>query len=183
MTAARPERLTLATMATPVGSILLVTDEREVLRALWFDNEPEAAAKLRQTMRHHYGPVLLEPGDVPAGLRAHLDAYFRGDLAALAHIPWASHGTPFQQQVWRALTLVPAGTTTSYGALAAGIGRPKAVRAVGAANGANPIAIVVPCHRVIGANRSLTGYGGGLDAKRWLLTHEGALSPEPAAAI
>ncbi len=83
-------------------------------------------------------------------------------------------GTPFQRDVWAALREIPVGKTLSYGALAAKIGRPKAVRAVGLANGANPIGIVVPCHRVIGADSSLTGYGGGLDRKRWLLNHEGA---------
>jgi len=81
-------------------------------------------------------------------------------------------GTPFQQEVWRSLRAIPCGTTTSYGKLAAQIGRPAAVRAVGLANGANPVAVVIPCHRVIGSNGSLTGYGGGLERKRWLLDHE-----------
>ena len=86
---------------------------------------------------------------------------------------------PFQREVWAALRAIPVGATTSYGRLAAAIGRPKAVRAVGLANGSNPIGIVVPCHRVIGADASLTGYGGGLERKRWLLEHEGVHLPAP----
>jgi methylated-DNA-[protein]-cysteine S-methyltransferase len=101
--------------------------------------------------------------------------YFAGDLEALGRIAWAlGGGSAFQQDVWRALATIPAGQTTSYGALARRIGRPAAVRAVGMANGANPIGLVLPCHRVIGANGALTGYGGGLQRKRWLLEHEGA---------
>jgi len=102
-----------------------------------------------------------------------LDAYFAGDLTAIDDVPVATNGTPFQRTVWAALRRIPAGTTTSYGALAASIGYPSAMRAVGLANGANPVAIIVPCHRVIGADHSLTGYGGGLPRKRWLLEHEG----------
>jgi methylated-DNA-[protein]-cysteine S-methyltransferase len=102
-----------------------------------------------------------------------MDAYFAGEMAALGRVPWTVVGTDFQKTVWRALLDIPAGTTTTYGALAARIGRPAAVRAVGLANGANPVGLVIPCHRVIGADGSLTGYGGGLERKRWLLAHEG----------
>jgi len=99
-------------------------------------------------------------------------------LDRLGTIRWRVAGTPFQRKVWTALRTIPVGTTTNYGALAARLDVPKAVRAVGHANGSNPISIVVPCHRVIGANGSLTGYGGGLERKRWLLQHEGvALKP------
>jgi methylated-DNA-[protein]-cysteine S-methyltransferase len=101
-----------------------------------------------------------------------LAAYFAGDLFAVDAIETRTGGTPFQRAVWSALRPIPPGTTVSYGELARAIGRPAASRAVGAANGANPIAIVVPCHRVIGANRTLTGYGGGLARKAWLLEHE-----------
>ena len=104
-----------------------------------------------------------------------MEAYFAGNLAAIDEIRVETGGTPFQREVWAALRTIPAGTTLSYSALAVQIGRPKAVRAVGLANGANPISIVVPCHRVIGANNSLTGYGGGMQRKRWLLAHEGFL--------
>jgi methylated-DNA-[protein]-cysteine S-methyltransferase len=109
--------------------------------------------------------------------RARLQAYFAGELRDF-ELPLAAAGTPFQQSVWRALCDIPYGETISYGELARRIGQPKAARAVGLANGQNPIAIVVPCHRVIGADGSLTGYGGGLERKRWLLAHEskGSLS-------
>jgi methylated-DNA-[protein]-cysteine S-methyltransferase len=151
------------------------TDERDVLRALWFDDD--AAAEAAQVLRRPYGDVALRAGTVPGEIRDALAGYFSGDLAALDAIRWEVAGTPFQWAVWSALTMIPAGATTSYGALAASIGRPAAVRAVGAANGANPIAIVIPCHRLLGARRALTGYGGGLERKRWLLAHEGALPP------
>jgi methylated-DNA-[protein]-cysteine S-methyltransferase len=108
--------------------------------------------------------------------RRSLQAYFEGDLDAVTCLPTATNGTDFQRTVWDALRRIPVGHTISYGALAVQIGRPTAMRAVGLANGANPIAIVIPCHRVIGANASLTGYGGGLDRKRWLLQHESACS-------
>ena len=100
-----------------------------------------------------------------------LRAYFAGALRSF-ELPLAPRGTEFQQRVWRALVLIPYGETRSYGAIAAAIGEPRAVRAVGRANATNPIPIVVPCHRVIGSNGSLTGYGGGLEAKRWLLAFE-----------
>ena len=113
------------------------------------------------------------PGTSPLLERAaaQLAAYFSGGRLDFT-LPLAPEGTPFQQRVWQALTQISFGQTQSYGALAAAIGKPSASRAVGAANGQNPIAIVIPCHRVVGANGSLTGYGGGLPAKRWLLAHE-----------
>ena len=110
----------------------------------------------------------------PAGVATALAAYFRGDLGALDAIDVDPEGTPFQRRVWAALRTIPHGETTSYGALARALGMPTASRAVGAANGANPIWIVVPCHRVIGTSGALTGYAGGLDVKRWLLEHERA---------
>ena len=103
-----------------------------------------------------------------------LRRYFGGDLAALDAVPAELNGTPFQKSVWQALRRIPPGATISYGELARRIGQPTSVRAVGAANGANPVAVIVPCHRVIGSNGTLTGYGGGLPTKRWLLEHEGA---------
>lgn len=106
-------------------------------------------------LRIHYGDTTLAPA------RRALDAYFAGDLAAIDDIQVATGGTPFQRTVWAALRRIPAGTTTSYGALAAIIGRPSAMRAVGLAVGSNPVAVIMPCHRVIGADHSLTGYGGG----------------------
>ncbi len=117
----------------------------------------------------------LQDARSPGDLRAALTAYFKGDLDRLGAIRWRVAGTPFQHKVWTALPRIPAGTTMSYGALAARIKSPKAVRAVGHANGANPISVVVPCHRLIGANGSLVKYGGGLERKRWLLEHEGVV--------
>ncbi|MGO8856912.1 MAG: methylated-DNA--[protein]-cysteine S-methyltransferase [Steroidobacteraceae bacterium] len=109
--------------------------------------------------------------------RLALEAYFEGNLAAIDRLPTAIHGTAFQCQVWDALRSIPFGQTISYATLAARIGRPSAARTVGLANGANPIAIVVPCHRVMAAHGALTGYGGGLARKQWLLAHEGANVP------
>jgi methylated-DNA-[protein]-cysteine S-methyltransferase len=120
----------------------------------WYSGEPRA----RRTL--------------PA-VGAALTRYFAGDVAALDAIAVELNGTPFQKKTWQALRRIPAGSTISYAELAKRIGEPSGVRAVGAANGANPVAVIVPCHRVIGSNGTLTGYGGGLDRKRWLLAHEG----------
>jgi methylated-DNA-[protein]-cysteine S-methyltransferase len=116
---------------------------------------------------------VLKEGRASRSIIERLQAYMAGDIATLGGIPTDTTGTPFQREVWAALRQIPAGETWSYGRLAAHIGRPAAVRAVGLANGANPIGVVVPCHRVIGANGSLTGYSGGIERKRWLLQHEG----------
>ena len=130
---------------------------------------------MRRLLRRHYGPAAtLLPGRAPRAVTEALEAYFAGELARLDGIDCATGGTPFQRAVWAALREIPAGRTLSYGALAARLGHPTAARAVGLANGANPIGIVIPCHRLVGANGALTGYGGGLERKRWLLAHEGA---------
>ncbi len=171
MTSKPPERLRLDRLATPIGEALIVTDEAGYLRAFdWTDRE----ASMVRLLRLHYGSLMPEPGAAPNAMRRQLRRYFEGDVASLGGIAWRTAGTPFQRGVWTALTMIPPGTTLSYGALAARLGCPKSVRAVGLANGSNPISVVVPCHRVIGANGSLTGYGGGLERKRWLLNHEGA---------
>ena len=115
-------------------------------------------------------------------MRGPFEAYFKGDVDALDAVAWKASGTPFQLKVWETLCSIPVGQTLSYRGLAERIGRPTAVRAVGLANGANPVAVAVPCHRVIGANGSLTGYGGGLARKEWLLAHEGASFKERLAA-
>ena len=153
----------------PICQLLIVTDEQGVLRALEFDDHE---SRLHRLLRRHYGDYSLEDGSAPVSLKRALHAYFDGKTDALAAIGTATGGTPFQRQVWNALRAIPAGSTISYRELAAKIGRPASTRAVGAANGANPIPIVVPCHRVIGANGALTGYGGGLPHKKWLLDHE-----------
>jgi methylated-DNA-[protein]-cysteine S-methyltransferase len=163
-------RLRLDRFASPLGEILLVHDAAGRLRGLDFK---EYEARTRRLLALHYGGVDLTPGEAPAPIRAALGAYFAGELEALDVVPVAMGGTEFQREVWAALRTIRPRSTLSYGALAAAIGRPKAVRAVGRANGANPVALVVPCHRVIGADGSLTGFGGGLHRKRWLLAHEG----------
>jgi len=175
MNAKPPETFGLDRLQTPIGTALLVTDAEGALRALdWEDHEP----RLRQLLRLQYGATVLEAARAPNDISAALTGYFDGDLGCLNAIKWRVAGTPFQRKVWTALRTIPVGTTTNYSALAARLDMPKAVRAVGHANGSNPISIVVPCHRVIGANGSLTGYGGGLERKRWLLQHEGvALKP------
>ena len=171
---ARPTRppvsFGLDRLATPIGIALLVTDAAGALRALdWEDYEH----RMRELLRLHYGLVELSDQPAPAAMRTALSGYFDGDLRQLSGIAWRIAGTPFQQKVWNALTQIPAGTTMSYGALAARIDTPKAIRAVGHANGSNPISVVLPCHRLIGADGSLVKYGGGLERKRWLLRHEG----------
>jgi methylated-DNA-[protein]-cysteine S-methyltransferase len=159
-------------LPTPIGDLLIVFDDEGRLRALdWEDYE----ARMRRLLRLQYGrEIELHEWKAPARMRESLDSYFAGDFSALDSIEVETGGTAFQRKLWAALRAIPSGETSTYGALAAKIGVPKAVRAVGAANGANPISIVLPCHRVIGSDQRLTGYGGGLDRKRWLLTHEGA---------
>ena len=161
----------IETFTSPIGPILLLTDADDRVRSLdWEDY----AARLHDLLRLQYGTVDLKPRDGVSAARRAIEAYFEGDLAAIDGVPVKTAGTGFQREVWAALRTIGTGETTTYGKLAVRIGRPKAVRAVGAANGANPISIIVPCHRVIGANMSLTGYGGGVERKRWLLRHEGA---------
>jgi methylated-DNA-[protein]-cysteine S-methyltransferase len=133
---------------------------------------------MERWIMRHYGTngVRLKLSHNRHGLTNAISRYFAGDLEVIDTLPVASRGTPFQQTVWKALRKIPCGTTLSYQQLAEQIGRPNAVRAVGLANGSNPVGIVVPCHRVIGSNGSLTGYGGGLKRKRWLLEHEQQMS-------
>jgi methylated-DNA-[protein]-cysteine S-methyltransferase len=175
MTATQPERLTLDRIDAPIGPILIATDERGRLRAVDFFADE---AGLRQLLARQYGKVVAERGQAPAPIRRAFEDYFAGDIRALERVPAETGGTAFQRKVWAALRRIPAGETKSYGQLAREIGAPKAMRAVGLANGQNPIAIVIPCHRVIGADGSLTGFGGGLPRKRWLLRHEGAAFKE-----
>ncbi|MDB5457565.1 MAG: Methylated-DNA--protein-cysteine methyltransferase [Caulobacter sp.] len=161
---------------TPVGDMILLTDDQDRLRALdWIDYEP----RMRRLLRLHYGrdAVALFAGRAASGPRQAVEAYLAGDLRAIDDLAVETGGTPFQRQVWAALRTIPPGRTVSYGGLARQIDRPAAVRAVGLANGANPVGVVVPCHRVIGTDGSLTGYGGGIARKRWLLRHEGVDRP------
>jgi methylated-DNA-[protein]-cysteine S-methyltransferase len=162
---------------TPIGKFWVVVDRDGNLRATyWADHESE----MRRFLGIRYGDngFQLEPGHNPSGLTEAISRYFAGELEAIDSLPVQTAGTPFQRMVWQALREIPCGTTVSYAQLAQRIGRPSAVRAVGLANGSNPVGVVVPCHRVIGSNGSLTGYGGGIERKRWLLAHEGRLSPD-----
>lgn len=162
-----------------------MTDGERLCALDYEDYEP----RMLKYLQAHYAH--LSGGTVDAlvgeGLQSHLikglEAYFAGDVNDLMTIPVALRGTSFQQQVWSALRDIPGGTTVTYGALATGLGKPNASRAVGMANARNPIAIAVPCHRVIGANAQLTGYAGGLHRKQWLLQHEGILPQEAAVQI
>jgi methylated-DNA-[protein]-cysteine S-methyltransferase len=169
MTDARREGLTLDRMETPVGEMLVVTDAEGAVRALDF---ADYEARMLRLLARHAPGASLTPGRAPEAVRDALAAYFTGDVRALDALPVKTAGTAFQAEVWAALRAIPAGETRSYGQLAAAIGRPSAVRAVGLANGSNPVGVIVPCHRVIGANGTLTGYAGGLERKRWLLAHE-----------
>lgn len=162
----------VAVLQSPIGPLTLASHDGRV--CLLHFGRPDVQGVLARW----YPGDPSEVHDDPAGAATALRAYFEGDLGALDRIPIELNGTGFQQQVWNALRRIPAGTTAAYSEIARTIGAPSAVRAVGAANGANPVAVIVPCHRVIGSNGSLTGYGGGLDRKRWLLQHEGCI---PAA--
>ena len=163
------EPLFLDRVATPIGDLMLVADATGALRMLEFFDKPK---RWRPEFKRRFDGAAFMEKTNPFGLAATLARYFDGDLAALDEIETAAQGTDFQRACWKNLRKIPAGTTTSYGALAKKLGKPKAMRAVGLANGANPIAVVVPCHRVIGSDGSLTGYGGGLMRKQWLLEHE-----------
>ena len=169
----QPLALFIDRMPTPIGELVIVTDQAGKLRAIdWTDHEP----RMLQLLDRYFGKggYTLEPARDPGGLTRALQAYFKGDIDAIDRLPVEMAGTPFQNSIWRALRKIRSGETISYAELARRIGRPKAVRAAGLANGQNPISIVVPCHRVIGSNGTLTGYGGGLPRKEWLLAHEGA---------
>lgn len=160
-------------LATPAGEMIVIADAEGNLRAIdWTDHEDRM--KLLLDRQYGRGRWMLEPARDPGGLCGAMQRYFAGDHSVIDTLPVKTAGTPFQKSVWQALRGIACGTTISYAELARRVGRPKAVRAVGLANGQNPVGVVVPCHRVIGSNGSLTGYGGGLPRKKWLLDHEGA---------
>ena len=157
------------TMPSPVGELTLAANERG-LTALYFEryaHGPAAAERAGWIADDGRNPA----SGVLASAREQLTAYFAGQLTRF-EVPLAPEGSPFQQRVWEELRRIPFGARSSYGELARRLGNPNAARAVGAANGRNPISIVVPCHRVVGADGSLTGFGGGVERKRWLLEHE-----------
>lgn len=155
--------LSTTTMPSPIGTLTLVAGEAGLVAVLWPDEDP---ARVRLgPLRDDDGHPILEAA------AAQLQAYFAGTLTQF-DLPLDPRGTDFQQSVWQALRMIPFGETRSYADIARAIGRPDAVRAVGAANGRNPLSIIAPCHRVVGSTGALTGFAGGLAAKRWLLDHE-----------
>jgi len=166
-----PFILSREVLSSPIGGVLLLTDAEGRLRALDFDDYVERMTRL---LNRHYGAGgwRIEEASTRTAAHAALARYFAGDVRAVDTLETATGGTPFQRSVWAALRQVPAGAPESYAALARRVGRERAVRAVGLANSQNPVAIVAPCHRIVGANGALTGYAGGLERKRWLLQHE-----------
>ena len=165
---------TLEKVPTPTGNMLVITNGEGFLRTVDWEGY---VARMHKLLRLHYGAdaVALVTTPSPSPARREIEEYLAGNLTAIDELPIKTGGTDFQRTVWAALRKIPAGQTITYGTLAVRIGRSNAVRAVGLANGANPIGVVVPCHRVTGADGSLTGYGNGLDRKRWLLEHENVL--------
>jgi O-6-methylguanine DNA methyltransferase len=172
-----------STIATPLGEMLALSSEAG-LCALEFTG-PKRLTRLEARLQRHFPPHEIVDRETPtlARTRQWLDAYFAGASAEVGDLALDMRGAGFEKRVWKALTRIPPGATTSYGAIAKALGSAAASRAVGAANGANPVAIIVPCHRVIGSSGSLTGYGGGLDRKTWLLNHERRWSREPQALL
>jgi methylated-DNA-[protein]-cysteine S-methyltransferase len=165
----------LSHLETPIGVALIATDDQGRLRVFdWEDQTARMQRGLDRIYRADGGVRLDERRGAAWPVIDRLKAFFAGDLAAIDAIPVESAGTPFQRKVWAVLRKIPAGKTWTYTQLAARAGRPEAVRAAGAANGLNPISVVVPCHRVIGSDGSLTGYGGGIHRMEWLLRHVGA---------
>ncbi len=166
--------LHVAEIESPVGTLLLATRNEKVCALEFADRR----MRMQEIFAQRFGEVRLQPsahdedGRVARDIGAKLAAYFAGDLEAVRDVVVDAGGTTFQARVWDALRRIPAGTTWSYAQLANEVGNPKAVRAVGLANSKNPVAIIVPCHRVVGSDGSLTGYAGGVDRKRWLLNHE-----------
>lgn len=175
--------LSRAVLPTPIGDMLAL-DSGEGLSALEFTGPDRRLARLEARLRRWFPSHEIADRDTPTLVRtrAWLDAYFAGASAESRDLPLDMRGAEFEKRVWAALREIPPGETTSYGAIAKALGSAGASRAVGAANGANPIAIIVPCHRVIGSSGSLIGYGGGLERKTWLLDHERRwrLEPQPS---
>ena len=173
-----------AILSTPLGDMLAL-DSGSSLCALEFTGPKQRLTRLDARLRRYFPSHNIVDHDTPAieHTRRWLEAYFAGKSADIADLRLDMRGADFEQRVWTALRAIPPGTTTSYGAIAKALGSTGASRAVGLANGSNPIAIIVPCHRVIGASGSLTGYGGGLDRKKWLIEHERRWRTEPQASL
>lgn len=163
------KELQLDYIDSPIGTIVIVADGGWLCSLDFADCEQ----RMMTLLQRRYGLVHLTQTTDPCGFSSRIRGYLAGDYRYLDEIPVSTGGTAFQQQVWSALRTIPAGTTMTYGELAAKLGKPAAYRAVGGTNALNPVAIVLPCHRVVGADTSLTGYAGGLERKQWLLRHEG----------
>ncbi len=163
--------ITITELSSPLGDLRLARCNDAVVGLAFTEGWERVEEFLVRRFGGAFRPRAGAAPDVAEALRR----YFDGELDAVTRLPLDPGGTGFQQSVWRALRAVPAGRTTFYGAIARAIGAPKAARAVGAASGANPIWLAIPCHRAIGNDGHLTGYAGGLERKRWLLGHEGAL--------
>ena len=183
-------RLFRTVIATPLGEMLALASD-EGLCALEFtsvaghNRGQERLSRLNARLLRWFPPHQIVDREAPTITRARgwLEAYFDGTAAGIGDLPLDMRGAPFEKRVWLALQTIPPGQTTSYGAIARALGAAGASRAEGAANGANPIAIIVPCHRVIGSTGSLTGYGGGLDRKTWLIDHERRWRAEPQPSL
>ena len=183
-------KLSRAIVSTPLGDMLALSSD-EGLCALEFTTVrgrgrgTERMTRLNARLARWFPPheIVDRESATLRRTRNWLEAYFVGASAEVGDLPLDMRGAPFEQRVWQALTEIPPGETTSYGAIAAALQSPAASRAVGAANGANPVSIIVPCHRVIGASGALTGYGGGLERKTWLLEHERRWRHEPQPSL
>ncbi len=165
------DRLRSVVMDSPVGDLTVIASDRGLRAVLWPDDRPDRVPLVSTVPEPGVGLDLGGAGAVLRAATLQLDEYFRGDRTEF-DLPLDVEGTDFQQRAWHALCSIPFAQTTSYGEQAERMGDRRKARAVGAANGRNPISIIVPCHRVVGANGSLTGFAGGIDAKRWLLAHE-----------
>jgi methylated-DNA-[protein]-cysteine S-methyltransferase len=165
------EKLLVDQFDSPVGRLCLAVNEQGVIRQLTWSRDSLPA------------PECVRAEQNPFGLRTRLESYFKGNVGLLDELAAEGHGTEFQRRVWSALRAIPVGTTSTYKRIAVDLGKPTAMRAVGSANHVNPIGIVVPCHRVIGHDGSLTGYAGGLERKAWLLAHEARHAPGPGQQL
>ena len=164
-------RVALWSYESPIGALGLATDEDGVVVGCSFEGE----SRLDRVVERCWPQAVIEPGEPMAALVEALDAYFAGARDALQDVAWRVPGEDFQPRVWRALADIPAGVTISYGEMAKRAGEPGAAQAAGVALNRNPVPLILPCHRVVGHDGGLVGFGGGVERKRWLLAHEGAL--------
>jgi methylated-DNA-[protein]-cysteine S-methyltransferase len=178
MTKTTRHDIRVGTVGSPIGAITLAFEGDALVTLRFAERDDSVWAMLA---RRYGADAEIGESDGRHPAATALQAYFAGDLHALDAVVVDPHGTPFQQRVWRELRAIPVGQTASYAQIAQRVGAPQSFRAVARANATNPIGIVIPCHRVIGADGALRGYGGGVDRKRWLLEHERAVQPALAA--